>query len=106
MKDSVLKVVTTKQAKQVGGYAMIMDDMQFSSRMFALAAKQATRTAAQISDDRSSPEARSNQLLQMDAILRAGATVAQIESDQRNDSEAVRWGLFAAGVITYGRCFT
>ena len=58
MKDAVLKVVTTKLAKQVSGYTLLQYDMQFSSRMFALAAKQATRTAAQYSADRPSLEAK------------------------------------------------
>jgi hypothetical protein len=105
MKDAVLKVVTTKLAKQVSGYALIMFDMQFSSRMFGLAAKQATRTAAQISNERPSVESRFQPLLQMDPILRAGATIATIDLDYRNDSEAIKSGLFEAGVVTYGRCF-
>ena len=105
MKDAVLKGVTTKLAKQVSGHTLIMYDMQFASRMFALAATQATRTASQISDDRPSLEARLHQVLQMDSILRSGAAVAQIESDHRNDSEAVRSGLFEAWVVTYGSCF-
>jgi hypothetical protein len=105
MADMKLKVVSTKLAKQVSGYALLMYDMQFASRVFGLAAKHETRTPDQIRDTRPSLDARFRQLLAIDPILRAGATVAQIDSDGRNESEAVKSALFEAGIVTYGRCF-
>jgi hypothetical protein len=99
------KVVSTKAAKQVSGYALLRYDMQFASRVFGLAAKHEMRTPDQIRDSRPSLDARFRQLRSMDPVLRAGATVAQIDSDGRNESETVRSALFEAGIVTYGRCF-
>ena len=105
MADVKLKIVSTKLAKQVSGYALLMYDMQFASRVFGLAAKHETRTSDQKRDSRPSQDARFRQLLELDPILRAGATIAQIDSDDRNESEAVKSALFEAGIVTYGRCF-
>src|SRR5215467_1488079 len=99
------KIVSTKLAKQVSGYALLMYDMQFASRVFGLAAKYETRTPDQIRASRPSVDTRVRQFQAMDPVLRAGATVAQIDSDGRNESETVKAALFEAGIVTYGRCF-
>jgi len=100
-----LKVVSTKLAKRASGYALLLADMQFASRVFGIAAKLENRTPEQIRGARPSLEARCRQLLEFDPFLRAGAAVAQIDRDIRNDSEATKAALFEAGIITYGRCF-
>lgn len=105
MGDNRIKEITTKLAKQVSGYAMIMYDMQFAARVFGLAAKVEERSPAQKLDSRPSVEMRFRQLLQLDPIMRAGAAVAQIDQDNRNEKEAVKSALFEAGIVTYGRCF-
>lgn len=99
------KVVTTKLAKQLSGYTLIMYDMQFTDRIFGFAAKIEVRSPAQICDSRPSADTRFRQLLQLDPILRAGATVAQIDQDNRNENEVVQSALFEAGIVTYCRCF-
>ena len=99
------KVVSTPLAKQVSGHTLLMYDMQFASRVFGLAAKHEMRTPDQIRDSRPSLDTRLDQLRSTDPVLRAGATVAQIDSDGRNESETVRSALFEAGIVTYGRCF-
>jgi hypothetical protein len=105
MADGKIKVVSTKLAKQVSGYALLGYDMQFASRVFGLAAKCEVRTQEEIHDNRPSLDTRFRELVAMDPFLRAGATVAQIDADGRNESEAVRSALFEAGIVTYGRCF-
>lgn len=82
-----------------------MYDMQFAARVFGLATKVEERSLAEKSDSRPSVEMRFGQLLQLDPFLRAGAAVAQIDQDSRNENEAVRSALFEAGIVTYGRCF-
>lgn len=99
------KVVTTKLSKQVSGYTLIMNDMQFAAKVFGFAAKLEVRSPAQISDSRQSVDTRFRQLLQLDPFLRVGATVAQIDQDNRNENEVMQSALFEAGIITYGRCF-
>jgi hypothetical protein len=105
MANMKAKVVSTKLAKQVSGYALLMYDMQFASHTFGLAAKQEMRTPNEIRDSRPSLDTRARQLRAIDPVLRAGATVALIDSDGRNESETVRSALFEAGIVTYGRCF-
>lgn len=105
MTEKKLKVVTTKIAKQLSGYTLIMYDMQFSAKVFGLAAKLKVRSPAQRSANRPSIDMRFHQLLQLDSILRAGATVAQIDQDNRNENEVLQSALFEAGIVTYGRCF-
>jgi hypothetical protein len=100
-----LKIVSTKPAKRASGFALLLADMQFASRVFGIAAKLEKRTPEQIHGSRPSLDARQRQLLEFDPFLRAGATVAQVDGDVRNDSEATKAALFEAGVITYGRCF-
>jgi len=100
-----VKVVSTKLAKQVSGFTLILNDMEFSARMFSLAAAQATRTPAQALDVPSLAEAKARELWQFEPLLRKGATVAHIDSAPHNDSEATKIGLFEAGIVTYGRCF-
>jgi hypothetical protein len=46
MTEKKLKVVTTKLAKQVSGYTLIMYDMQFAAEVFGLAAKLEVRSSA------------------------------------------------------------
>jgi hypothetical protein len=48
---------------------------------------------------------RFRQLLQLDPILRGGATVALIDQDNRNKNEVLQSALFEAGIVTYSRCF-
>jgi hypothetical protein len=105
MTEKKLKVITTKLAKQVSGYTLIMYDMQFAAEVFGFAAKLEVRSRAQRRDSLPSVEMRLGQLLQLDPILRAGATVAQIEQDNRNENEVVQSALFEAGIVTYARCF-
>src|SRR6266576_133920 len=100
-----LKLVATKLGKQVSDHALLMFDMQFAGRAFGMAGKCEARTAEQMQAARPSITDRVGLLTEMDPILRAGAAVAQIDSDIRNDSEAVKSALFEAGIITYGRCF-
>ena len=77
----------TKLAKKLSGYTLIRYDMQFSGRVFGLAAKQEQRTAKDMSESLPSVEMRVHQLFQLDPILRAGASVAQIDPDYRNETE-------------------
>jgi hypothetical protein len=101
-----MKLVTTKMAKRVSGLALLMYDMQFAARAFDLATKCPVRSPADRLASRPSAEAKINQLIALDPLLRRGAAVAQIDADHRNESEAERCALFEAGVITYARCFT
>lgn len=100
-----MKVVTTKLAKRVSGLTLILNDMEFSARMFALAAAQPTRPPEQVRDTHASAETRVRELWQLEPILRRGATVAHFEPNSQDDSEATKVGLFEAGIVTYGRCF-
>jgi hypothetical protein len=105
MTEKKLKVVTTKLAKQVSGYTLIMYDMQFAANVFGIAAKLEVRSPVQRYESLPSVDMRFRQLLQLDPILRAGDAVAQIDQDNRNENEVVQSALFEAGIVTYGRCF-
>src|SRR5260221_3563666 len=104
MPHSGLKIVKSKLAKQLSGYSLILNDMEFCAHSFALAAKARTRSRAQIASGPSA-KARAEQIFALDSLLRAGAVVGQFEQDPRDDSEVLRSALFEAGIVTYGRCF-
>jgi len=104
--NNAIKLVTTKLAKQVSGYALLKDDMEFAARVFGLAAKRHVRSVAERQANRPSAEAKARLLFALDPILRAGASVGQFDEDNRNESEVERCALFEAGIVTYGRCFS
>lgn len=106
MAGMALKLVSTKLAKQLSGYALLKFDIEYAARVFGLAAKYEDRTPERIQATRPSADDRIRALFAFEPILRKGGGVAQMDSDTRTDTEAVKSALFEAGVITYGRCFT
>ena len=105
MSKNAIKVVTTKLGKKLSGYLFLKYDMEFAARAFALAAMRGVRSVPERLTGRPSVEDRTRLWQAMDPILRAGAAIAQIDEDDRSESEAERSALFEAGIVTYGRCF-
>jgi len=101
-----MKLITTKTSKQLGGYLLISDDLNFAGRAFHLASTYNVRSLEEKKASRPSEMERVNQLFALDPILRKGGGVAQFDPDNRSESEIMRYALFEAGIVIYGRCFS
>ena len=100
-----MRLANTKLAKQLSSFALIGNDLQFCARAFRHASSLPVRISEEALKEKASAEERRDQIWQFEPFLRAGATVASFEGEERTDNETIKAALFEAAVVTYGRCF-
>lgn len=101
-----MKRINTKTSKQLGGYSLIKGDLEFAGRAFHLASTYNVRSPEEQRASKPSVNEKVDQLFALDPILRKGAKVAQFDPDNRSEREIMRYALFEAGIVIYGRCFS
>jgi hypothetical protein len=97
-----LKKLTTKIAKQYGGYCLIKGDLEFCIHVFTRAAELAPqRTPTQSGEDSGGFAER---VKLAEPLLRAGG-VLDFEQNNIDTPEQDRRAFFEAGIVTYAKCF-
>src|SRR5690349_16076898 len=97
-----LKKLTTKIAKQYGGYCLIKRDLEFCIHVFTRAAELAPRSTPTKSGEDSVGFAEA--VKRAEPLLRAGV-VLNWEQDNTDTPDQDQRAFFEAGIVAYAKCF-
>jgi hypothetical protein len=104
MTKSLTKKLTSKIAKQFGGYNLIKMDLVFCAYSFFRAANLAAEKLPKRLDDGDFMKSVMQALEVGDPVLRAGGNVT-LEHDNYDVLDQDRRAFFEAGIVAYAKCF-